>query len=107
MTASYNLLKSTRHALRLGVGPSVWLRKDDMLQGMNLIKESIGSAKVIEVDFLREDVQEVNFGGHVMGEYEYALTPSLALGVSGGLAQFSRKTTGFNPMAGIRLGYRF
>lgn len=78
-----------------------------MLRGMNIVAESLGSPNVISVDFLREDVQEVNFGGNLLGEYEYALTPSLALGVRGGFAQFSRKKTGFNPMGGISLGYRF
>ena len=104
---SYNFLRSSRHALRLGAGPSVWSRKDDMLLGMNVVVESLGSPNVIQVEYLREDVQEINFGGSLLGEYEYALTPSLALGVRGGFAQFNRKKTGFNPMGGISLGYRF
>ena len=91
LRVSYNFLRSPRHALRLGVGPSVWSRKDDMLRGMDIVVESLGSPNVIRVDFLREDVQEVNFGGNLLGEYEYALTPSLALGVRGGFAQFNRR----------------
>lgn len=46
LRVSYNFLRSTRHALRLGVGPSVWSRKDDLLRGKIVIVESLGSANV-------------------------------------------------------------
>lgn len=107
LTVAYNFLKSPRHALRLGVGPSAWLRKDDILRGFTFVKEEIDSPKIDRVDFAREDVQEVNFGGHLMGEYEFSVTQSLVLGVRGDLVQFNRNKTALNRMAGFKVGYRF
>lgn len=107
LTVAYNFFKSPRHSLRLGVGPSVWLRKDDVAKGMIFVKETIESPKIERVDFLREDIQEVNFGGHLVGEYEFSVTQSLILGVRGDLAQFNRNKTALNRMAGFKVGYRF
>lgn len=106
-TAFYDFLPSPRQALRLGGGPSLWHRRDDLYQGMVIHLASPQSDKVIKVDFLRQDVEETNIGLHVMAEYERSITAGVHLAGRVGFAQFSRSTTGFNPLAGLGLGYRF
>lgn len=46
LTLSYNFLRGDRHALRLGAGPSVWSRKDDLFVGYNVDIESVELDKV-------------------------------------------------------------
>ncbi len=105
LTVSYDFLKSERHALRLGVGPSIWSRKDDRPLGIHLFFEGLEAPKLVDVEFLRRDEIEENFGYHLTGEYSYSFTPRILAKANVGFAQF--KATGFNPMAGIGIGYRF
>lgn len=102
----YEILRSDHHALRFGVGPSAWLRKDDVFQGMTIVKESAESEVVTRVDFLRRDVEGTNFGGHMTIDYEYALSPVFSFGVRGSFAQFNKKKTDFNSMVVVSLTYR-
>ena len=105
LTLSYDLLNQERQALRLGVGPSVWYRKDDEFRGYDVIIESIELGTVKGVNFERKQVNEPNFGFHLTGEYEYLVTQRIALAGRAGFTHFFK--TGFNPMAGVSLGYRF
>ena len=102
-TVSFDFLRSSRHALRLGAGPSIWYRKDDFLQSAQFTVQQNGT--ITDVTTVRNQTDEANFGYHIRGEYEYTLTPRTTLAGRAGIANLNR--AGFSSMAGLALGYRF
>ncbi|GAB3334606.1 hypothetical protein GCM10027299_42950 [Larkinella ripae] len=102
-TASFDFVKSSQHALRLGIGPSVWYREDDRWESVDYLINPDGSAAGISIK--NRQINEVNLGGSAVAEYEFAATERLMLGARLGLTTF--KTASISSLAGLNLGYRF
>jgi len=102
-TVSFDFLRSNRHALRLGAGPSIWYRKDDLLQSAQFTVQQNGA--ITDVTTVRNQINETNFGYHIRGEYEYALAPRTTLAGRIGIANLNR--AGFSSIAGLTVGHRF
>ncbi|GAB3807338.1 hypothetical protein GCM10028819_44010 [Spirosoma humi] len=102
-TVSVDFLRHSRHALRLGAGPSIWYRKDDLLQSAQFSVQQNGT--ITDVTIVRNRIDETNFGYHIRGEYEYAFTPRTTLAGRVGIANLNQ--AGFSSIAGLTLGHRF
>lgn len=102
-TVSFDFLRSSRHALRLGAGPSIWYRKDDLLRSAQFSVQPNGT--ITDVTTVRNRIDETNFGYHIRAEYEYAFAPRTTLAGRVGIATLNR--AGISSIAGLTLGYRF
>ncbi|WP_139361705.1 DUF481 domain-containing protein [Spirosoma sp. 209] len=103
LTVSFDFLRTARHALRLGGGPSVWYRKDDRLREARSVVNQSG--QVTGVTILSEKADEANLGYHVAAEYDYAISPRITLAGRVGMANLSK--AGISSAAGVNVGYRF
>ena len=103
LTASFDFLKSTHHALRLGGGPSIWYRRDDVLREARSVIGQNGRPEGITV--VNEKINETNVGYHLAAEYEYVIGTRTTLGVRVSMANLNR--AGISSMAGLNLGYQF
>ncbi len=103
LTVSFDFLRSARHALRLGGGPSMWYRKDDLLREASWFvgPNSQGGSWAI----LSDKVDEVNFGYHIAAEYEHRIGPRTTLAGRIGMANLNR--AGISATGGLNVGYRF
>lgn len=104
LTLLVNLLKNNRHALRVGVGPSTWFRRDKILVQSGFSASPTSS--VIPAGFIQYDeIYSLNIGWHVTGEYAYLITPNLS--VDGRFILANLQQAGISSLAGIGLGYHF
>ena len=103
LTVSFDLLRSLDHALRLGVGPSIWFRKDDIIREATAARNQSGN--IVGVNVTNDRVDETNFGYHLMAEYEYAIASQITLAGRVGFASLNK--AGISSIAGINVGYRF
>ena len=103
LTVSFDFLKSTHHALRLGGGPSVWYRRDDVLREARSDFGQNGQPEGITV--VSEKLDETNIGYHLAAEYEYVIGARTTLAARFGLANLNR--AGISSIAGLNLGYQF
>lgn len=103
-TFSFDFLRSSRHALRLGVGPSVWYCEDETMGAASYTIRGDGSITNIKVAW--EPSQGVNVGFHVITEYEYWFTRHTTLGSQVGLASL-RNSGGLTGILGLTVGHRF
>lgn len=101
MTASYNLLRSVHHALRLGVGPSAWYSADDLFVKVDPYPVPSGTPIYAQ----RRQTTGWNVGGHGLIEYTYALALNTQVSLHTGAAIVG--PTGVSPLFGLRAGYRF
>lgn len=101
MTATYNLLHSVHHALRLGVGPSVWYSQDDLFLKVDPYPIPSGTPASVQ----RRQTEGWDIGGHGLVEYMYALALNTQLSLHTGAAVVG--PTGIAPLFGFRAGYRF
>ena len=103
LTLAFDFLKHARHALRLGAGPSLWYRQDELFDGGRYtVNFTTGEITNVQVRWRQE--KEVNFGYNVLVEYEYAFTEQLL--VSGKLKFFDSRTAGQSSIYGVGVGYR-
>lgn len=103
ITGSFDFLKNPSHALRLGVGPSVWYKNEESLEAARFTLGSDGSVTNVRVQW--QPRKELNYGFNVLLEYEYALTSWLAL--SGKLKFASVSQAGLSSIYGVGVDYRF
>lgn len=80
VTAAFDLLKHPRHAFRVGVGPSMWYRREEQLEYARFTIDSQGKLLIRSVRWY--PVDEVNYGFNVLVEYEFALTDRLLLRIN-------------------------
>lgn len=112
LTFLYNLLKSNRHALRIGAGPSFWYVRNGFVETISVVIGS-GGQPFENVSFTRNYSHDVNLAVNLRADYEYALTPKIILGVraaTGGnvLKPDARGTLlGTLSTIGFSTGYRF
>ena len=103
VTISFDFLRSDRHALRVGGGPSVWYRRDDDWREARSITDQNG--QVTNILLRSEQTEETNIGYHVIAEYEYAITSRITLAGRFGVANLN--IAGISSFAGVNVGYRF
>ncbi|MBO0950718.1 hypothetical protein [Fibrella forsythiae] len=101
LTATYNLLHSVHHALRIGGGPSAWFSDDDLF--VKVYPYPIPSGSPIYA--VRSLSKNWNLGGHATVEYTYALALNTQVSLHGGAAIVG--SSGVIPFLGFRAGYRF
>ncbi|HEY0110999.1 MAG TPA: hypothetical protein VGB67_15270 [Fibrella sp.] len=101
MTATYNLLRSVHHALRIGVGPSAWYSNDDLFVKVDPYPVPSGTPVYAQ----RSHTTGWDIGGHGLVEYTYALSLNTQVSLHTGAAVVG--PTGFSPLFGLRAGYRF
>lgn len=102
VTLAFDFIKHARHALRLGAGPSLWYRQDELMNGAHFTLSSSGEVSNVRVAWRQE--KEVNYGFNTLLEYEYALTSQLL--VSGKLKVVSVNNAGQSSIYGVGVGYR-
>jgi hypothetical protein len=103
VTVSFDFFKNTRHALRVGGGPSVWYRQDDRLRSANYLILENGRLADVKTQWERFD--ELNMGYNLLAEYEYGITPEISLAGRFGVANLKR--SGMSSILGLEVGYRF
>lgn len=103
VTLAFDFIKQPRHAFRVGVGPSVWYRKDELVQTLRWTQNSNGTVSNVQVEW-QPLLKELNYGYNVLVEYEYALTPQLT--VSPTLKFASLERAGQSAIYGVGVGYR-
>lgn len=101
LTASYDLFHSVHHSLRIGGGPSVWYRSDDLFVKVDPYPVPTGTEPLVE----RRQIEGWNIGGHTTLEYSYALSLNTQVSLHTGLALVG--PSGFAGIFGLRAGYRF
>ncbi len=77
LTAAFDFIRHPRHAFRLGAGPSLWYRQEELSNGIHYTLLSDGSVTNVRADWRPE--KGFDFGFNVLIEYEYALTDHLLL----------------------------
>lgn len=102
VTLFYDFLRSPRHALRVGLGPSAWYRQDDSVKGFNYERLSDGTLELTNLE--RKRVNEVNFGYNMAAEFEVAIAYRYTVALRFGLANLDHK---ISSMLGLNVGYRF
>lgn len=105
VTLAFDFLKSPRQALRLGVGPSAWYRREDLLQSARYTLSSTGEVTNVRADWRSE--QEVNWGYNLLLEYEYALTSQVVVSGNVKLVSVNAPGASFNSIYGLGAGYRW
>lgn len=79
-TAAFDLVKHPRHALRVGAGPSLWYRREELLDNARFTIISQNQFVIREVSW--RPVSDVVSGFNVLVEYELAVTSRLLLRIN-------------------------
>ena len=104
LTASFDFIRHSRHAFRVGAGPSLWYRRDEPLGGVFYTVDANTTVMLKRVEW-QPQVKEYNYGFNVLVEYEYAFTERLL--ASAKLKFASLERAGQSTIYGFGLGYRF
>ena len=103
LTFAFDFLRTPRHAFRIGVGPSLWYRKDKLVGRTVFSIRSDGT--VINPRVLSwYQVEQINYGFNVLIEYEYAFTQHFTLAPRVSFVSLER--AGQSSIYGLNLGYR-
>lgn len=110
VTLLFDFLKSNRHALRLGGGPTLW-HMSNRLAGFTTIHYTEGGGAIESISFDRFPERAWRAGFNTAAEYEYALTPQLTIGARltaiGFFGDDSKYIANSVTTAGLQVGYRF
>ena len=101
LTATYNMLRSVHHNLRLGLGPSLWYHRDDLFAKVDPYPIPTGEDPTVT----RRQTEGLNVGTHALLEYAYALALDTQVSLHTGVAIVG--PSGVAPFFGLRAGYRF
>jgi hypothetical protein len=101
-TAAFDFIRQPRHALRLGAGPSLWYRQEELSDGIHYTSYADGSVANVRATWRSE--KAVAVGLNLLLEYEYALTDHLLL--SGNVKFVDLGKGGQSASYGGGLGYR-
>lgn len=104
ITASYDFLRSSSQALRLGAGPSLWYCQDERALYTNQTVNPDGSLASVDLRVARSE--RLNVGLTVLAEYELALGVRTTLGTRVGVASIRNSGGGLTGILGLALGYR-
>jgi hypothetical protein len=106
-----DLLKSDRHHLRIGGGPSLWYQQNAFPIDVTIWKKPTGNIDYVEVK--RNKRSEFVAGFNLRAGYDYSITPELVLGARVGILSSISKadSRGAIPnnflFQGIHFGYQF
>lgn len=112
LTAMYNLLKSDRHALRLGAGPSLWYTRNGLISNVSGTTTA-GGQQLTDVSFTRNYSHNFNLAIALRGSYEYSLTTRMVVGMRASIGgnvlndHGSSTLLGSLSTVGLSAGYRF
>lgn len=102
LTAAFDFIRHPRHALRLGAGPSLWYRQEELSDGIHYTSYADGSVSNVRAAWRSE--KAFNVGLNVLLEYEYAFTDHLLL--SGQVKFIDLGKGGQSSIYGGGFGYR-
>ncbi len=80
LSGMYNLLKSNRHDLRLGAGPSLWYTRNSLIGNLSGTTTADWQ-ELLDVTFTRNYSHDLNLALILRGSYEYSLTSQLFVGL--------------------------
>lgn len=112
LTAMYNLLKSDRHALRFGAGPSLWYIRNSLVSNLSGITDGSGQ-QLTDVSFTRTHNRSFDLAIALRGSYEYSLSHRLMMGIRASAGGNVLKGNPFSSLVGgqstvgLSAGYRF
>jgi hypothetical protein len=101
-TFAFDFLSHSRQALRLGAGPSLWYRQDELMGPSRYTVLADGSVANAQINWFSE--KEVNYGFNVLVEYEYALTEKVAVAANVKFVDLSQ--AGQSTIYGSSVSYR-
>jgi hypothetical protein len=102
LTVAFDFIRHPRHAFRLGAGPSLWYRQEELSDGIHYTSYADGSVGNVRATWRSE--KAVDVGLNVLLEYEYAFTDHLL--VSGHVKFVDLGKGGQSSIYGGSLGYR-
>lgn len=111
----FNVLKSNRHAIRFGAGPSFWYQRNGYVRNLGVYLTR-GGQQVDYVTFDRANRNEFDLGLNLRSDYEYAVSShfivGFRLGTAGKVVQIGTKDNesyliGTLATIGASVGYRF
>ncbi len=105
VTLAFDFLKSPRQALRLGVGPSAWYRREDVLQSLRYSFGPTGELINVQADWQQE--RKLELGYNLLLEYEYALTSHVVVSGNVKLIDVNEPGGGISAIYGLGAGYRW
>lgn len=105
VTLAFDFLKSPRQALRLGVGPSAWYRREDVLQSLRYSFGPTGELINVQADWQQE--RKLELGYNLLLEYEYALTSHVVVSGNMKLIDVNEPGGGISAIYGLGAGYRW
>ncbi|MFD2937138.1 hypothetical protein [Spirosoma flavum] len=113
LTFMYNLLRSNRHAFRIGAGLSLWYTRDGVVENL-MGTTTVGGQQLADISFTRNYSHTYNLALALRSSYEYSLTSRVVVGVrasTGGNMLPSNLLTsnlvGTLSTVGLSAGYRF
>jgi hypothetical protein len=107
----YNLLRSNRHTLQLGAGPSLWYIRDSPIS--NLSYEISRDGTIQRISFERDTRNNIRPGVNLRAAYDYNVTPAVVVGFRTGISANLMSMPAFSTLGvslftlGLNLGYRF
>jgi hypothetical protein len=107
----YNLLRSNRHALQLGAGPSLWYTRDRPISSLSYEANRDGIIQRINID--RDTRNSIRPGMNLRVAYDYTVTPSVIVGFRTGISANLMSVPEFSTLGasqftlGLNVGYRF
>ena len=102
LTFAFDFLRTPRHAFRIGAGPSLWYRKDQILDAGLFTVSADGRVSNLRLRWHTEE--QINYGFNVLIEYEYAFTQHFTLAPRVSFVSLER--AGQSSIYGLNLGYR-
>ncbi len=79
LTVLYNLLHSNRHALRLGLGPSLWYTRNGAVTDLTGVV-AVGGQQLELISYTRASSHSFNLALSLRGNYEYSITSRFVIG---------------------------
>jgi hypothetical protein len=102
LTVAFDFMRHPRHALRLGAGPSLWYRQEELANSIYYALRADGSVTDVRAAWRAE--KAFALGINALLEYEYALTDQFL--VSGQVKFVDLGKGGQSAIYGGGLGYR-
>lgn len=111
----FNVLKSNRHTVRIGAGPSFWYQRNGYVRNLATYM-TVGGQQIDYITFDRVNQNQFDVGLNLRSEYDYAVSPhfimGIRLGTSGTAIHLGSPSTqssliGTLITVGLSAGYRF
>lgn len=104
LTLLFDFLKSRDYALRLGIGPAVWVRRDEPFVSASFTRDPITN-QVTSLAVQRTRVTALDVGVQPTAEFEARITNTMSVGARFAFANF--KQAGVSSIAGVGISFSF